>query len=67
MKTIRRIIVAAAVLYLLSSAAITAAYNLLPTQAWEIARHRNGLLIFTVDEGQIYILSPFDNLGDSWI
>lgn len=67
MKTTFRVIIAAVVLYLLSSAAVTAAYNLFPSHAWEIARHRNGLLIFTVDEGQIYMLSPFDNWGDSWI
>lgn len=63
---IRAAITAAAV-YLVLSAAITAAYNLLPAQSWEIARHRNGLLIFTLDEGQIYMLSPFDNWGDSWV
>lgn len=67
MKTVRRIIIAAVALYLLSSAAITAAYNLLPAHAWDIARHRNGLLVFTVDNGRVYLLSPFDNYGDSWL
>lgn len=67
MKTIRRIIIAAVALYLLASAVITAAYNSFPAHAWNIACHRNGLLVFTVDNGHVYLLSPFDNYGDSWL
>ena len=62
-----RIILAALALYLFASAAATAAYNLFPAHAWEIARHRNGLLIVDFSDDGVWVLSPFDNYGDSWL
>ena len=62
-----RVTLAALALYLLFSAAATTAYNLFPGHAWEIARHRNGLLIVDFADDGIWVLSPFDNLADSWL
>lgn len=53
--------------YLLLSAAATIAYSAFPKAAWEIARHRNGLLIFDEDTHGVWLLNPFNNYGDDWI
>lgn len=66
--TITRVVVALLALYLLLSAAASAAYRFLPPAlAGEVARHRNGLLIVDIDERGIWVLSPFDNYIDSWL
>lgn len=62
-------------LYILASAAMTAAYHLAPyptpeldcSLPWEIATHRNGLLIFDADETGLYLLNPANNYGDDWL
>ena len=57
-------------LYILASAAMTIFYHLAPYPSripWEIATHRNGLLIFDADEIGLYLLNPLNNYGDDWI
>ena len=61
--------------YCLASILITAAYHLAPYPTpelgcsipWEIATHRNGLLIFDADETGLYLLNPANNYGDDWL
>lgn len=57
--------------YLSLSFAASLAYNALarwgaPGSAWELAEHRNGLLIISVDSDGVWALSPFSNAGDGW-
>ena len=66
-RIIIRAAIAAVVLYLILSAAFTAAYNLFPAHAWEISQRRNGLLIAHFADDGIWFLSPFDNYGDTWL
>ena len=56
-----------AALYLALSMAASAAYNTCPQHAWDIAEHRNGLLIVSVDEDGIWLLNPLSNAGDDWL
>lgn len=75
MKKICKALALLLALYILASAAITAAYHLAPYPTpelncsipWEIATHRNGLLIFDADESGLYLLNPLNNYGDDWI
>ena len=53
-------------LYLALSMAASAAYNACPQYAWDIAEHRNGLLIVSVDEYGVWLLDPLSNAGDGW-
>lgn len=62
-------------LYILASAAMTAAYHLAPyptpeldcSVPWEIATHRNGLMIWDLDECGLWLLNPLNNYGDDWL
>ena len=54
-------------LYLALSMAASAGYNTCPQHAWDIAEHRNGLLIVSVDEDGIWLLNPLSNAGDDWL
>lgn len=54
-------------LYLALSMAASAAYNTCPQHAWNIAEHRGGLLIVSVDEDGIWLLNPLSNAGDDWL
>lgn len=56
-----------AALYLALSMAASAAYNTCPQHAWDIAEHRGGLLIVSVDEDGIWLLNPLSNVGDDWL
>lgn len=75
MKKICKTLAILLALYILASAATTAAYHLAPyptpelncSLPWEIATHRNGLLIFDYDETGLYLLNPANNYGDDWI
>jgi len=75
MKKLFKVLAILLALYLGASAAMTMAYNIapLPTPGsacsipWEIATHRNGLLIFDADESGLYLLNPANNYGDDWI
>lgn len=63
----RKVLGTLLIAYLALSAAMTIAYSAFPDHAWEIARHRNGCLIFDNDDDGIYLLNPFNNFGDDWI
>lgn len=75
MKKICKTLATLAALYLLASALMTAAYHLAPYPTpeldcsipWEIATHRNGLLIFDADENGLYMLNPANNYGDDFL
>ena len=70
MKKLAKVLAFLLALYVIASAAITAAYNLAPYPSripWEIATHRNGLLIFDADESGLYLLNPLSNYGDDWL
>lgn len=75
MKKFAKVLALLLALYLLLSACITAAYHLAPYPTpeidcsipWEIATHRNGLLIFDADKSGLYLLNPLNNYGDDWI
>lgn len=70
MKKITKVLTVLLALYILASAAITTAYHIAPYPSripWEIATHRNGLLIFDADESGLYLLNPANNYGDDWI
>lgn len=55
--------------YLVASALISAAYNLSPYWAWDIAEHRYGLLCVGVDPwcNDYWVLSPFCNHADVFL
>ena len=54
------------IVYLLASVAISIAYGV-SDDAWDIALHRNGLLVAGGDGNAVYILSPFCNYGDVFL
>lgn len=54
-------------LYVTLSIALSGAYNTMPSKAWEIAEHRNGLAIVSVDHDGVWLLNPLTNVGDDWI
>ena len=64
-KLFKRIIV----IYLFASCLVSFAYNLFPSQAWNIATNRNGLLCVGIDvhTKDYWIMNPFDNYGDSFL
>lgn len=63
----RRVLFRAAAVYLALSIAASAAYNLFPAAAWDIASHRHGLIIVSVDQSGIWFLNPFSCAADDWI
>ena len=63
----RRFVICALVCYLFLSLVASALYALLPSCAWDIATHRCGLSIVTVENGDIHMLNPFTNYGDDWL
>lgn len=67
----KKIIKAALAAYIAGSVLISAAYNLFPAHAWNIANHRNGLLCAGYQELEgahdIWILSPFCNYADVFL
>lgn len=63
----RRVLFRAAAVYLALSIAASAAYHLFPSAAWDIASHRNGLLIISVDDSGAWCLNPFSCAADDWI
>lgn len=54
-------------LYVTLSLALSCAYNTMPDKAWEIAEHRNGLAIVSLDLDGIWLLNPLSTAGDDWL
>lgn len=54
-------------LYVTLSLALSSAYNAMPGKSWDIAEHRNGLAIVSVDHDGIWLLNPLSNAGDDWL
>lgn len=54
-------------LYVTLSLALSSVYNALPAHAWDIAEHRNGLAIVSVDRDGVWLLNPLNNVGDDWL
>lgn len=63
----RRFFVRAAAVYLALSIAASAAYNLFPFAAWDIASHRHGLIIVSFDQSGTWLLNPFSCAADDWL
>lgn len=63
----RRVLFRAAAVYLALSIAASAAYNLFPAAAWDIASHRHGLVIVSFDQSGIWFLNPFSCAADDWL
>lgn len=51
-------------LYITLSLALSGAYNAMPSKSWDIAEHRNGLAIVSVDRDGVWLLNPLNNVGD---
>ena len=69
--TVKKFLQAVLVAYLALSLAASVVYNCLMRygasgSAWNLAEHRNGLLIVSVDSDGVWALSPFTNAGDGW-
>lgn len=54
-------------IYLVLSCAISLAYNLDSENAWDIACNRNGLLVLSIEDNSVCVLSPFCNYGDVFL
>lgn len=54
-------------LYVALSLALSGAYNAMPDKSWDIAEHRNGLAIVSIDHDGVWLLNPLNNVGDDWI
>lgn len=54
-------------LYITLSLALSGAYNTMPTKAWEIAEHRNGLAVVSLDRDGVWLLNPLSIAGDDWL
>lgn len=54
-------------LYVTLSLALSGAYNAMPSKAWNIAEHHNGLAIVSVDRDGVWLLNPLNNVGDDWL
>lgn len=53
--------------YLALSCFISIIYNVYDDYAWDIACHRNGLLIIGFDDDTMWLLSPFCNYPDVFL
>lgn len=53
--------------YLALSCFISIIYNVCDDYAWDVACHRNGLLIMGFDDDAIWLLSPFCNYPDVFL
>lgn len=63
----RRIIAIILAVYLFLSFFLSLAYNLFPAYAWDMASHRNGLTIVSIDHDGVWVLNPFSNCADDWM
>ena len=54
-------------LYVTLSLALSSAYNAMHGKSWDIAEHRNGLAIVSVDHDGLWLLNPLSNAGDDWL
>lgn len=63
----RRFLSCFAAFYLFFSVAISVAYNVFPGAAWDIASHRCGLLVASVDADGVWFLNPFSGAADDWM
>lgn len=54
-------------LYVTLSLAFSGPYNALSAHAWDIAEHRNGLAIISIDHDGVWLLNPLSTAGDDWL
>lgn len=55
------------IFYVLTSFTMSLLYNAFPKIASDIAFHRNGLIIVSIDTDGIWLLNPLSNFTDDWM